>query len=363
MVTLLVTLLLGLVLGSYLTLVRSEHVLTARSQALQNALVLAEAGVEEALAQLNPGALTTNVTTGNGWSLSDGLFRPVPPERELLGGSYAVGFTPTNPPTIYATGYTTFPAGSATLTRAVCVTTTNAPLISQGLNVQRLTNPSGYTYSGDSYDSADPTYSNGGQYDVAQAKTAEIINPPAIARTESPDVLPPFATALPLPTKTNDTYALSDNYFIPGDLILLNNDKLYVSSNTTAVVYVIGNVSMATTSQIEIAPTGILKLYVAGSTASIDYVNNHGTPRSFQYFGLPGNTDVTFTQVMPKLVASIYAPQATFTANNDNSMFNFSGALVVKNLQLTRPIKFHFDESLARTGPRRGFTVASWREL
>jgi Tfp pilus assembly protein PilX len=71
MVTLLVTLLLGLVLASYLTLVRTEYVLTARSQAWQNALVLAEAGVEEALAQLNPGALTTNVTTGNGWSLSD----------------------------------------------------------------------------------------------------------------------------------------------------------------------------------------------------------------------------------------------------------------------------------------------------
>ena len=202
-----------------------------------------------------------------------------------------------------------------------------------------------------------------GSTDAAQAKTAEIVNPPAIARTEFPDVLPPFPIGLPLPTKTNNTYYLSGNYFIPGNLVLPDGDKYFVGDTSTAVIYVLGDFNMSTNSEIEISAKGSLQIYVAGNVASIDYVNNHGTPHSFQYFGLPGNTNVTLTEESPALVASIYAPQATFTANNDNSMFNFSGALSVKNLWLNRPFKFHFDESLARTGPKRGFVVASWREL
>src|SRR5262245_5220650 len=46
---------LGITLGSYLLLVRNNYVLTARSQSWNAAMVLAEAGAEEGLAQLNPG--------------------------------------------------------------------------------------------------------------------------------------------------------------------------------------------------------------------------------------------------------------------------------------------------------------------
>ena len=93
LVTLLVTLLLGVTLASYLMLVRSEHVLTARSQAWHQALVMAEAGVEEALAQLNPGAFNSEVAGGNGWSLYNGFYQPDPAERSLIGGRYAVVYT------------------------------------------------------------------------------------------------------------------------------------------------------------------------------------------------------------------------------------------------------------------------------
>ena len=129
MVTLLVTLLLGFSLASYLLLVRSEHTSTARSQAWHQALVMAETGVEEALAQLNPSAFTSEVVGGNGWSLYDGFYQPEPPERNLIGGRYAVVYTADNPPTISSTGYTAFPFGSVTLSRVVRVTTTNAPSI------------------------------------------------------------------------------------------------------------------------------------------------------------------------------------------------------------------------------------------
>ena len=111
-VTLLVTLVLGATLASYLMLVRSAHFSTARSRAWHQALVMAEAGVEEALAQLNPGAFASDVRGGNGWALYDGLYQSDPPERSLIGGRYAAVYTPDNPPTIYSTGYTAFPSAS-----------------------------------------------------------------------------------------------------------------------------------------------------------------------------------------------------------------------------------------------------------
>jgi Tfp pilus assembly protein PilX len=363
-VTMLVTLLLGFTLASYLMLVRSQHASTARSQAWHQALVLAETGVEEALAQLNPGAFTADVANGNGWTLSGGFFQPDSPERTVLGGSYAVVYTPDNPPTIYSTGYTTIPFGSVTLSRVVCVTTTNAPLYATGLSVGRITNPTGHSYYQDSYDSENPAFSDNEHYNPAKARTAATLNPPSIMRTELPEVLPPFAIGLTLPTRIASTYSLSGNYLVEGNFHLAGSDKIYVSPGRTAVLYVTGDFSMSTDAELEIAQTGTLKLFVAGHRATIDYINNHGAPRNFQYYGLPGNTNVTLTQITPALVGSIYAPQASFAANNDTSLFNYSGSLVVNNLVLSRPFKFHFDESLARSaGPRRGFVVTSWQEL
>ena len=363
-VTMVVTLLLGVTLASYLMLARSGHTATARSQAWNQALVLAEAGVEEALTKLNPGAFTTEVTGGNGWTLTDGLFQPDPPERALLGGRYGVVYTPDNPPTIYSTGYVTIPAGSVTLSRVVCVTTTNAPLYSTGLSVERISNPGGFAFFQDSYDSENPAYNDDGRYSAAKAKTAPMLALPALRRTELPDVLPPFTTGLTLPTKVDNTYTLSGDYLVEGNFHLPDSDKIYVAPDRTAVLYVTGDFSMSTLAQLEIAKTGTLKLYVAGKRASIDYINNRGTPRNFQYYGLPGNTNVTLTQITPALVGSIYAPNASFSANNDSSTFNYSGALMVDHLMLSRPFKFHFDESLARdSGPRRGFIVTSWQEL
>ncbi|HEX5222539.1 MAG TPA: hypothetical protein VFZ59_23490 [Verrucomicrobiae bacterium] len=363
LVTLLVTLLLGVTLASYLMLVRSEHVLTARSQAWHQALVMAEAGVEEALAQLNPGAFNSEVAGGNGWSLYNGFYQPDPAERSLIGGRYAVVYTQETPPTIYSTGYTAFPSGAATLSRVVRVTTTNAPLYIAGVSAAQITNPANYPVYLDTYDSEDPDYSDNGAYSPAKAKSATQTNAAALGQTEYPDVLPPFATGLTLPSRVGNTYTLSGSYFVNGNLSLPNYDKIYVPAHRTADLYVTGDFFMATEAEIEIAETGILRIFVGGRTAVIDYVNNHGTPQSFQYYGLPGNTNVTFAQITPTLAASVYAPNANFVANYNADLFDFSGSLVVQNLILTRPFKFHFDESLARNGPKRGFVASSWQEL
>lgn len=367
MVALLVTLLLGFTLASYLILVRSQHASTVRSQGWHQALVLAESGVEEALAQLNPGVNPTEITTpvpgGNGWILINGFYQLDPPDRTLPGGRYAVVYTPDNPPTIYATGYTKLPAGSVTLSRAVRVTTTNAPLHSSGLSVRQISNPSGHAYSQDSYDSQNPAYSDSGRYSAAKAKSPAVANPPSLARSELPEIQPPYTIGWTLPTKDGNTYSLlSGNYYIDGNLNLPNAERLYIGPGRSATLYVTGDFSMAVDSSVEIAPTGKFRLFI-GKRAIIDYINNQGTPHNFQYYGLPGNTNVTLTQITPAIVASIYAPNATFAATQDTSLFNYSGTLVVSNLVLTRPFNFHYDESLGRLGPKRGFVATSWREL
>src|ERR1041385_1458468 len=73
------TILLGL--GSYLMLVRTQFVSVARSEAWNSSMSVAEAGVEEALAQLNPGAIETTSyvdRTANGWgSAVNGFYGPM----------------------------------------------------------------------------------------------------------------------------------------------------------------------------------------------------------------------------------------------------------------------------------------------
>src|SRR5580765_4348956 len=73
---------LGITLGSYLLLVRNDYVLTARSQNWTTALVVAEAGAEEALAQLNPGPFVPAYALdrcANQWEGDeDGLSKPAP---------------------------------------------------------------------------------------------------------------------------------------------------------------------------------------------------------------------------------------------------------------------------------------------
>ena len=82
---------LGIGAASYLTLMRWQQISVMHSQAWNAALSTAEAGVEDALAQLNPSALLfdTNINRGaNGWTLqSDGLYHA--PRRTLGDNSKA----------------------------------------------------------------------------------------------------------------------------------------------------------------------------------------------------------------------------------------------------------------------------------
>ena len=71
LITVFTALIIGITLGSYLLMVRAQSVAVARSQAWNAALVMAQAGVEEALAALNQNAagqpLQTPDLSAGGW--------------------------------------------------------------------------------------------------------------------------------------------------------------------------------------------------------------------------------------------------------------------------------------------------------
>src|SRR5579859_1347836 len=108
MVTLFIAVMFGIFLYSYLNVVRTQKTLVSRSQAWNTALTAAEAGIEEAMAQLNPGTPLPPVLdkTANGWGNPvQGIYGPV--SRSLNGGTYSVCYTADTWPVVYSTGYVT----------------------------------------------------------------------------------------------------------------------------------------------------------------------------------------------------------------------------------------------------------------
>ena len=166
---------LGVTLGSYLLLVRNDYVLTARSQNWNAALTVAEAGAEEALAQLNPGPFVAPSMvdrSANQWGRDDdGFYKPAP--RILNNGAaYRVAISADPSPVIYSTGYVSVSSIPATFTRTLRVTTANASLFSAGVAVKSnitLHGTSQYGVFADSFDSADPYHSLNGTYPFGYA--------------------------------------------------------------------------------------------------------------------------------------------------------------------------------------------------
>src|SRR5215471_5156941 len=112
-VTLILSILLGMTLGSYLYWVRTQNVLVTESQAWNYAIALAEAGIEEGMAQINVSVGTPNplnyfpsvLSAANGWSGSG--TGPFSKTNSPLG--YFVTISNDYPPTIYSTATTSVP--------------------------------------------------------------------------------------------------------------------------------------------------------------------------------------------------------------------------------------------------------------
>lgn len=187
-IAVLTVMIIGLVLGSYLTLVSRQNESVIRSMAWNATVPVLEAGIEEALAHINQVGSDLNRLGENGWTMaSDGWYMKT---RTLGDGSgYITRIRPTDPPVVASTGVVPSPlrgaltvgsteasllaaaqdAGSF-VRRTVRVLTRRDSLYAKGLVAKGSIDLLGNNVGTDSFDSEDPTHSTGGRYDPAKKK-------------------------------------------------------------------------------------------------------------------------------------------------------------------------------------------------
>ena len=423
--TLLISAVIGTSLGAYLMTITVQHKSVIRSQTWNDALPVAEAGIEEALSQLqqNGPSSTGGGFTGNlaadGWTLNAGG-TAYSKQRYLDTNSYYVVLIPTAvPPQIVSTGYVRMPASANYVSRRVQITTSNSPIFFTGALAKKGITSNGNSVMADAFDSSNPLYSTNGQYIASkatdggglatlssaanalnfgggkvygtvqtgpggsvpasltigthawQATNASGIQPGYLKTNLSislPDVKAPFASAsFPIGGTVGGvvyTYILSGgNWMInigslSGKVLVTGNATLYVTSAATV------NFS-ATTGAIIVQPNASLNLYVGSGTATLpNVVNSNTSALNFSYYGLNSNTNIMQT-VNADFTGTIYAPYAKYTlgGNGSGSTQNLFGSFVVDSIFYNDSFFFHYDLSLANTGPSRGYTMTSWREL
>jgi len=165
--TLVATGIISLALLCYLTLVREDNRSTQRSQCWNECVAVMEAGVEEALTQINDSGVTN--LAGNGWSLSGGQYKL---QRSLQSNYYIVNISATVPPTITATGYVNIPLYTDKyLARIVQCNTARQGIFSKAIIAKEAINLKGNNINTDSFISTDPAYSTGGRYDPAKKRS------------------------------------------------------------------------------------------------------------------------------------------------------------------------------------------------
>ena len=166
-----------------------------------------------------------------------------------------------------------------------------------------------------------------------------------------PDVAAPYSSGLPPSNEGTTNYWFLGNaeYFFNGNISGKSTNTISVIGHAT--IYVTGNFSFPGT--IVIQPGANLKLYVGGAQTTFGRIANSGTAFSFQYYGLPANTNVLWSGDN-EFVGTIYAPQAAvrFSGGGLNP-FHFSGACVATSVLINGSVNVHFDENLKRRGPMR----------
>jgi hypothetical protein len=404
---------------SYLLLVQAQNRRVSRSLYWHMSLAHAEAGVEEALAQLNH-AFGTNVNrAANGWGgPGGGVFGPV--TRSLKTGAYRVTVSTATLPQIVSTGYATNPITGDTVARTVEVQTRFASAFQVGMAAKLNIDFQGNNIRIDSFDSADPTKSTSGEYDPAKAQAngdvastdgfvsvgnanvhGKIRTGPNGSYTFGPngfagpigwtgkglyspdwyandfnadfkDVEPPFTSGFPLPSgsDTNDMIFTAGDYYHNNNLKKTGTQKTILVTGGLVRLYVTGDFQLPLNWEIKIEPGSTFKVYVgqptgSGTKGEFGAVNTAGGTgaATFQYYGLPSNTAVTWIG-NNAYKGTVYAPQATFTCGGGGSdIYDYQGACVVNNAVLNGKFNFHFDEDLKKKDPYTGYTAGSWREL
>jgi hypothetical protein len=425
---------IGATVASFLVLSETHNASVQRSQSWNSAIAVTEAGIEEGMEMINKFAGTstsvsgwTNNASGDGWTaMSSNVYYL----RRYLGADYCDVYitNQNNQPIIHSIG--TIKGGSASIGTAAAairvaeVTTTRWSLFTGALLVKKGISLTG-TITIDSFDSQDPAYSTGGQYDPAKRKdsgdiaTIETNVVAAISESgtphvyghaatgpnstistsglaaigdtkwindgnhgvqpgrsrsdvnvEIPDALKPVTTLWPsLPgagdyNGTNYTYYFyNGNYQTSSSFNMSGQDSMVVKGAVS--LYLAAGLSLSGQSFIYIAPYSSLTLYVSGSAsiAGQGVVNGSLNAANFTYIGLPDNTSISYSG-NSDFVGTIYAPGADFSMTGGGSVAaNFVGAAVAKSANINGHYSYHYDEAAARSDVGAAYLVSSWKEI
>ena len=406
--------LMGIGLGSYLSLVSNQNQSINRSQLWNATIPVAEGGVEEAFAHINK---HNKDRIKEGWALApDGT--NVVKQRIIGDTKYRVFLNAyKEPPMLLAEGYIKDPRTQSWVgPRKVLVDTIIDPLIDKVLAAKGQIDLHGNNVASDSFDSEDPNYSTGGQYDPAKTKdkgdiatNGSFVDSLAIGNAnikghvgtgpggtvtigangavgskawneagnkgiepgwvrddvniDFPDVQAPYTIGLPPLLMVGGRTIGNGDYLEVGNLVMNGSQKLLVTGK--ARLYVKGNVSFTASASIEIAPGASLELYVGGPNAELGgkgVMNTSGNALNFTYYGLASNTSLKMSG-NGAFAGSLYAPQAHLQlGGGGNNKLDFIGGAVVNTAFINGHFNFHYDEALARLGPRRWYVPNSWNE-
>jgi len=408
-VTLITAGVLGLVLGSYLSMTSQENLSVKRSQAWNAALPLAEAGIEEGCSHVS----ATNIYITDGWTFDTNAFS-FNKTRVLGDGYYSVNINgwAGGVISITSTGFEPW-AGSNYISRTVQITArTPTPYFPSGLIANTIN--FGGTFHADSFDSRTNLYSTNGQYDPKKATDHALIASPSLvgfalggtadvagyvtsqgglvtssgstsvgdfswvkSKTKGiqpghftnnfavifPPVMAPYGagTAGVKSLAAGTTGGTTYDYMLGGGF--------YYSSNLAATAYggtmfvardsvlvVTGAVSL---SQITFNPTNgaRLSLFFGNPTVTFAASLVNATTGQFWVYALPSCTFMKITG--GNFMGVIYAPGMDLEAEGGASI---QGAILARSFQCTGNFDFHSDDAAGATDAKP-FAILSWAEL
>jgi len=415
---LVITGIIGLVLATYLHLVQSQNVFTVRSQTWNNCIPIIEAGVEEALAQLNKSA-NSNLAA-SGWSTTNGGFYKL---RPIGDGYFRTTVTYANIlfPTITVTGYLPAPpilasAGTGEslmaaaftpdpsikyIARTVRVTARKEQALQKGMIARNGIDLGGNQCVVDSYDSSKGGYDPakaGDKGDVAtnsditgavgignaKIKGKLLTGPKATAKIGPngivgsvawhaagnkgiqpgwrrndmniaiPDVLAPWSGGGVNPVGNGAFKYVLDTDNYELSSLNLAGDER-IHIKGDAVLYVKANVKIA--GEILFNPNSSLKLYCGGTEITLlGTYTKADVAAEFMVFGLPSVKTIEVSGI----AAVLYAPNADLKLNGNAQ---FYGASVTKSVTMTGSTGFHYDEALSSLSQYKQYIITSWNEI
>jgi hypothetical protein len=408
-----------IVVGTAVALSAQRSRIAARSAAWNAAIPVAEAGIEEALTQLNYG--TTNIAA-NGWRLVNGYYLKTQTNPFSGGGSYySVAITATNPPVVTSVGYVPAPLQNNYISRTVQITTMGGTSNSSGGLLAKDQIALGGNSLMNSFNSCDPNYSTGGLYDPAKAHdkikvATDSAGSPAIAvgttlvygsvatgpgatisvnnsggvgdagylsgggtgaiqpghsandmNVAIPDVQVPYTDGAPVVLGTYTVGGTNYNYCL-GATNYFQNKQFNTSGSmivtSTATLYVANSFSLS--GDLYITPGASLTLYVGVNTKASDsfsisgkgVANGTGLAANFTVYCLSSVKNASYTGGS-SWVGVLYAPYTTFSLAGGSDA---CGSITAYAISLSGGVSFHYDECLGR-GNWQPLVVNSWREL